>query len=201
MIRLFGSKIYISIFVPLTVCVMCISPDAPLFFIALLGAVFHELAHIFAMKMFGAKIFRISVYPFGADINADMSAIAYRKEAAVYLSGPFISLVLALTAFLLFALYGGMYVLSFALSNSVFFFVNILPVKGLDGGRALWCILCAKCGVVCAERVYSFVTTLFFGVLCAMALALLFASGYNLSLLFVCAYLFLSEYVRQRLCL
>ncbi len=200
MIRLFKSRIYISIFALVLVPIIIISEDAPFFFVALVGALMHEFAHIAAMKMYGAKLERVSVYPCGADIRADTSSLTYRKEAAVFLSGPFMSLVLAAVSFVFYGYCGGMYLLSFALSNTAFFVVNILPVRGLDGGRTLEALLSEKYDIDLTQRICETVSTVFFAVLCALALSLLFLSGYNLSLVFVCSYLFLAGFVKQKIC-
>ncbi len=200
MIRLFKSKIYISIFALILVLIIALSVDAAFFYTALLGALLHEFAHIAVMKMLGAKLIRVSIYPFGADINADTSALSYKSETAIFLAGPAVSLVLTVIAFIFYIRLGGIYILSFSISNFLFFFINILPVKGLDGGRALESILFEKYDLVTAEKMADTVSTVFFIFLCILALLLIFLSGYNLSLAFICAYLFISEYVKQRLC-
>ncbi len=198
MIRLFGSKIYVSIFTLMLLAIITLSADAPFFYIALFGALFHELAHIVSMKMFGANIIRISVYPFGADIKADTSRLTYKNEIFVFLSGPSVSLLSAVVAFILYKSLGTVYILAFSLSNFLFFAVNILPVKGLDGGRALYCLLHERYDITKAQRIFDILSSIAFGLLCAFAFFLLFVTGYNLSLVFVCTYLFLSEYIRQR---
>lgn len=200
MIRLFGSRVYISVFTVVLLAVAAISVDAVFLMIVLCGALLHEYAHITVMKMLGAEIIKISLYPFGADIKADMSSLSYRAEVAVYLAGPVISLLACLISLFMYR-YAGMYLAAFSASNFLFFFVNILPVKGLDGGRALEAVLCEKYGISYADRIYGVISTVFFGVLCFLALTMFFLSGYNLSLIFITAYLFVSEYVRQRLCL
>ena len=200
MIRLFKSRIYVSVFAFLLFAVMMFSVDAVFFVIALSGALCHEIAHVVAMKVFGAKIIKISIYPFGADIRADTSCLSYKEEIVVALAGPVMSLVLSVVAFIFLCCDTYIYVLAFAVSNLMFFTVNILPVRGLDGGRALFSALMMKMDVADAYRVYNYISTAAFGVLCFLALFLLWLSGYNLSLLFICCYLFISEYARQRVC-
>lgn len=199
MIRLFKSRIHISIFVLFIAPMLALSRDALFLCIALFGALFHEFAHISAMKIFGARIIRISVYPCGADIKADTSHLTYRSEISVFISGPLASLLLSLIAFVFYHFSGGAYILFFAVSNFMFFFVNILPVKGLDGGRALEAFFYAKYDLSFAQKVCDTLSTFAFAMLCILALLMLFLSGYNISLVFICAYLFLSGFVKQKM--
>ena len=222
MIAFFKGKLRISVFVPILVAVISLSSDAQFFYVAMLSALMHETAHFVAMKMCGARFLRISLYPFGAhlhcnkmrcqmcgarflrislypfgaDIGADTSRLSYKSEIVVFLSGPLMNFVLALLSLLFYFSFKGMLVLAFCISNIIFFFVNILPVRGLDGARVLFCLLCECFDSDRAGKIYDAVTTIFFGVLCALALLLLFLSEYNLSLVFICCYLFISEYIR-----
>ena len=196
MIAFFKGKLRISVFVPILVAVISLSSDAQFFYVAMLSALMHETAHLVTMKMCGARFLRISLYPFGADIGADTSRLSYKSEIVVFLSGPLMNFVLALLSLLFYFSIKGMLVLAFCISNIIFFFVNILPVRGLDGARVLFCLLCECFDSDRAGKIYDAVTTIFFGVLCALALLLLFLSEYNLSLVFICCYLFISEYIR-----
>lgn len=198
MLRIFGSKVYISIFTLMLAAVITLSADAVFFYIALCGALMHEAAHLAAIKLCGAEIIKISVYPFGGDIKADTSKLSYRSEITVAAAGPLLNLLLFVLSVIFFAKYGGIYLLSFAVSNFMFFFVNIFPVHGLDGGRILLSFLLMRRDVSDAYVMYDRIAGTAFGVLCFFALLLLYLSGYNLSLFLVCAYLFFSGYIRQK---
>ena len=82
--------------------------------------------------------------------------------------------------------------------NFLFFILNIMPVRGLDGGRALLSFLLLRLDYTVACNVFSAVSTVAFGIICAGAFALIYYTGYNLSLIFICTYLFLSEYVKGK---
>ncbi|MBR3996274.1 MAG: hypothetical protein IKI97_13490 [Clostridia bacterium] len=200
MIRLFKGRVCVSVFALMLVLIILFSVDSVFFIVAILGALLHEVAHLIAMKLCGAKIIRISIYPFGADIKADTLGLTYKEEIAVALAGPLMSLFASAVAFLFLHFGTYIYVLAFAVSNFLFFAVNILPVRGLDGGRVLFSALMIKFDVADAYRIYDYISTFAFGLLCFLSLFLLWLSGYNLSLLFICCYLFISEYARQKLC-
>lgn len=199
MIRLFGSKVYISIFALILIATMAFSADAPILYIALSCAFLHELGHITVMRLFRADIAKVSIYPFGADIRADTSHLGYGAEALVALAGPLVSAVLALIFFITAKVLPNIYFFAAAITNLLFFAVNIFPVKGLDGGRILLSLLLMRFDFSMAYTIFYFISAASFGVLCAFSLAILYFSGYNLSLVLICIYLYISEYSKQKI--
>lgn len=200
MIRLFKSKIYISAFALALFAVTAISDDAVFFYIAVLGACCHEAAHVFAIKLCGVSVEKISVYPFGADICADISVISCRDEAFIAVCGPLASLAVCAASFAVWRYCGGIYLFSACVSNFLFFFINSFPVRGLDGGRIVFALLLSKFDVAVAYKVFAYISTVGFGALCAFAFFALYISGYNVSLVFICAYLFVSQYIKCKMC-
>lgn len=199
MIRLFGSKVYISIFALILVAAAALSADAPFLYIALFSAFLHELGHITVMRLFRADIAKVSIYPFGADIRADTSHLGYGAEALVALAGPLVSAVLALIFFILTRAFQNIYFFASATANLLFFAVNIFPVKGLDGGRILLSLLLMRFDFSMAYTIFYCISAAAFGALCTFSLALLYFSGYNLSLVLICIYLYISEYSKQKI--
>jgi len=200
MIRLFGSKVYVSVFAFVILVAVSLSVDAVFFYIAIFGAVLHEAAHLIAMRLCGAPLIRISIYPCGADIVADMSRLSPKSEAIIAAAGPIASISVSVLSFLMWKNTDIIYLLAGAVSNLVLFCVNAFPVKGLDGGRVLFSLLLMKYDVIRALGISDVVSTVAFCVLCVLSIVLLHISGYNLSLVFVCTYLFISEYARQKMC-
>ncbi len=199
MIRLFGGRVHISVFALLLFAAVCFSADAPFLFIALGSALLHELGHLFCMRLFRASIARVSIYPFGADISADTQRLGYGAEAVLAASGLCVSAVLAVVFVILYYIFPNIYLLAAAVTNFLFFSVNAFPVKGLDGGRIILSLLLMKLEFSKAYSIYSCICTAAFGVLCLFAFALLWYTNYNLSLVLICVYLFLSEYAKQKL--
>ncbi len=199
MIRLFKTRVYVSIFAILLFALISFSCDAPFLYIAIGSALFHEMGHIFAMRLFGVGISAVNIYPFGADISADTSPLSYRSEIIVALSGPCVSLALCAVFYILFITYNNVYILAALVSNLLFFAVNIFPVRGLDGARALQAFLLGRFDFAKGYKIFAYVSTGAFALLCLFALFLLYVTGYNLSLVFICAYLFVSEYARQKI--
>lgn len=199
MIRLFSSKIYISVFTLALLCILSFSYDAIFLYIAIFSAFAHEMGHLVFMNHYKVEISRISIYPFGVDIRTDSKNIGYIQEAIISISGTAISFILFLISALFFRFFPKIEIFAFLISNFMFFIVNFLPVKGLDGGNALLSLLLLKYDFTKAYRIFSNISTVAFTVLCFFAFYLIYVTRYNLSLLFICIYLFISEYIRQKL--
>ncbi|MBD5149848.1 MAG: peptidase M50 [Oscillibacter sp.] len=124
--------------------------------LALLSALCHEAGHLAALWLAGARVEKVRLTAFGAEIRADTRRLSYPREIACTLAGPAVNLLLALA----FARLGGNYVAAGA--NLLLGCFNLLPVPALDGGRALhllvsWLFdpmaadrICQKVGVSCA---------------------------------------------------
>ncbi len=199
MIRLFASKIYISVFALILIFILSFSYDAVYLYIMFFCAFLHEAGHLVFMKHYGVEISRISIYPFGVDMRTDSKNLGYAQEAIISISGTATSFILFLISLPLFRLYPKLSVFAFLTSNFMFFIVNFLPVKGLDGGNALFSLLLMKYDFTKAYRIFSHISTVAFALLCFFAFCLIYVTKYNLSLLFICVYLFISEYIRQKL--
>ncbi len=121
-----------------------------------LSALCHELGHLAALRLAGAKVERIRLTAFGAEIRADTRYLPYGREILCTLAGPAVNLALAL----IFARISGEYVLAGA--NLLLGVFNLLPIPSLDGGRALYLAVswltdpmladrfCRRLGLVCA---------------------------------------------------
>ncbi|MBQ3075148.1 MAG: site-2 protease family protein [Clostridia bacterium] len=119
-----------------------------------LGAVLlHETGHLAALYRYGYPPKRISFSCLGAKMETGESYIPYKKEAAIYLSGPAAGLFGCLLAFFLLRWHftkAGMLFFSFNLLLTLF---NLLPIKGLDGGEALFSLLCLRGEEATAQKI------------------------------------------------
>lgn len=127
--------------------------------IAVLSALGHELGHLLALRLAGAKVERVRLTAFGAEIQADTRYLPYPREIACVFAGPAVNLVLAV---LLARGLGNDLAAGVNLVLGVF---NLLPVPALDGGRVLHLLVSWASDPMAADRVCRWV-----GVLCALAL-------------------------------
>ncbi len=131
----------------------------------LFAALCHEMGHLASLCLFGVSVEGICLTAMGAEISADTRYLPYWKDILCTLSGPFVNLLLAF----LLARESGNYLLAGASFLQGAF--NLLPITGLDGGRALQLLFCWMFGPVVGDRIANAV-----GLACAGALVVV--TGY-----------------------
>ena len=101
---------------------------------AITAALIHELSHILAVLLLGGRILQIRVSVMGCEIEtAPMDSL---RSALCIMAGP-------MGSFLLLLLRRN--VPQIAVCGLLQGAYNLLPVLPLDGGRILYCVLCACC--------------------------------------------------------
>ena len=133
-------------------------------------ALCHELGHLAALKLAGAKVELLRLTAFGAEIRADTRRLSYPREILCTFAGPAVNLLLALV----FARWAGNY--GAAGANLLLGGFNLLPVPALDGGRALHLTVSWLADPLTADRLCRTV-----GLMCALLL-----TGAALALMVFC---------------
>jgi len=104
--------------------------------LTLLAAVIHEFGHIAMIRAFGGRVERIELRLTGAVIvPSPRPLLGYGAEVAVSLAGVTANFLCALAA-----IKSGAF--AFAGASLVLAFGNLLPILPLDGGRAIFFLLC-----------------------------------------------------------
>lgn len=101
---------------------------------AVLFSFLHETGHIISMLVFGAKPDCITLDISGIKISKNEMSLSFVEECVVSISGPLVNLVFMLI------FVSDKDSLAFII-NAGLFFINILPVKSLDGGRFVFYIV------------------------------------------------------------
>ena len=163
------TKITVSVWavVLLAVFVICTSPIV--LAAVILAALCHEWGHYGILRACGAKVedLRISVY--GAQIRlATRPILSYGREMLAALAGPAVNILLAL----LLTRWGERSELFYILSGAqvVLGGFNLLPLRPLDGGNALWLALAWGSDPVMADRVMHCVEGVLYVLLAGAAL-------------------------------
>lgn len=152
--------------------------------IMLFAATVHEAAHILCANAVGAPIVRFDIEPWGGRLLYG-GMTSYRQELAISSAGIAANLLTA--AFGLISPFG-VYGRLFFYSSLCYATVNLIPMKGLDGGEIMRCLVSMQSKTTDtenAERIVNMLSLIFILVLGAM---LCIASGFNLSVVFLCLY-------------
>lgn len=170
----------ISLFALPAILVMLWLEGAEAFLVLVISAFLHEAGHILAMRLCGYRVRRVDILPMGAVIVCP-EGIPDRAETIIAVSGPFASALCAAASFLWYSATGSAVAVYAVVINLVLGLFNLLPIKKLDGGKALFCFLSEKTNKKeTAERFCSAVSTvtkLFFA---ALSIICILSSGYNL---------------------
>ena len=142
-----------------------------------LSALCHELGHLGALRLAGAKVERFRLTAFGAEIQADTRYLAYGREILCTLAGPAVNLALAF----LFSRVAGDYLLAGA--NLLLGVFNLLPIPSLDGGRTLFLLCSWAADPIAADQISRTVGLACSSLLTAIALLLTLWHGTGLFLL------------------
>lgn len=127
------------------------------------AAVVHEAGHWLMLRLLGARILGLQIGILGAVMETDGRRLSYGRELLCVLAGPASNL---LGAFILTAVH--MEVMAGA--HFVLGICNLLPVRPLDGGRALYLMIAWWFGPTVGERVARWI-----GMIVALVLALMVA--------------------------
>lgn len=145
----------------------------------------HEMGHVTAARLLGARIGRLELSMLGARLDI-RGEISYAGEVLLAAGGPFFGLLLSLAANLCCSLFGGRYAESLSLLSlislclSVF---NLLPLPSMDGGRICFCTLCSLFGLRFARWISRILAFLCLFSLWLLSVYLLLRSELGLSML------------------
>jgi len=190
---------------------MLLSERADVFLLYGAVAVLHELGHLAAARLRGIAVREIRLDVSGARICAEEGELSYADELILCLSGPLVNMIIVVWGVFAAAargisaeeltlsaqsyIFGGE---PSAMGACTFFvmcaaiqgFVNLLPIRTLDGGRVLYCLCAMVFSQRAADRVLSVSGAMCAFVLWTVALFLMIKWGLGLGIYVFCACLF-----------
>ena len=165
-------------FVLLTVWFVLANGWKPL--VTVLGAAaLHELGHWITLRILGAKAAALRLSVLGAAMEVDSGRLSYGGELAAVLAGPAANLLAAL---ILTALGGGRWPAAVG-ANLVLCAFNLLPVRPLDGGRALYLLVSWAAGPAAGEAAGRWAGTVTAAALSGLIVWVIWKTGGSLWLL------------------
>lgn len=106
---------------------------------AVVFSLFHEIGHLAAMTALGNAPLSVSFELTGINIKRTQeTGVSLTKEIIIALAGPFANLILFLFLMLIFLWNKNLKIFNAASVNLILMTFNLLPVKGLDGGKAVY---------------------------------------------------------------
>jgi stage IV sporulation protein FB len=140
------------------------------------AAALHELGHYLVLRACGIRVRGLRLNVFGAEMKIESGGVSYGRELAAVLAGPIANLLCALMLLTM-----GRDTLAGA--HLVLCAFNLLPVRPLDGGRALELAVAWAAGPAAGEWISSFVGSCTALILASMLMWLMWRSGGSLWLL------------------
>ena len=145
MSRRYKGRVHVSLGFCLLAAWFAMANGWRLLVVVLGAAAVHELGHVLALKCLGTSCGGLRVGVLGAELEIRGGRLSYGGELACVLAGPGANLLCALALAA-----GGETVLAGAHLTLCLF--NLLPVRPLDGGRALYLAVSWLAGPGAGER-------------------------------------------------
>ena len=142
----------------------------------------HETGHLLAARLLAVPLAGVRVGLCGVNLRFNYSAVPPGKEIAVCLAGPLLGAAVSFAAARagLGNVPGGMY---FILSGFILAGVNLLPVRGLDGGAALAALLDTLMLPDLSFRIERATSAVFTFLFCGLTAFVGLRGGLNVSML------------------
>ena len=182
-------KIEVPVITPILIALLFCIDMSVYTCIVLMSALLHECGHLFFIRLFSAEVEKIIILPVGAKIVVKSSMLSYRKDIIISFGG-------CLSNLLLFLIFYRLY-FPVAVANAFFFLLNILPIKGLDGGRILKLILLLRLSPDKAESVFCAISFVFVILLWIVGVYLLMFCSANISLFTLSLFLIIDTVIGQ----
>ncbi|MGI6267940.1 MAG: site-2 protease family protein [Acutalibacteraceae bacterium] len=183
----FGTQVHIGFMFSAVIMLLMIFDKSNTAVFALMAAVLHEFAHLACLIFFEQPPKNVEINALGMKISRGQNTkLSLGKEAIVALAGPLMNFSVAFFTALLTNMSWTNKAIAINLSLAIF---NLLPIFELDGGRAIYYLLCIKMQEKTASRVLTVfsVVTLFF--LYLLGFLVLFKTKYNFTLIMATIYL------------
>ncbi len=162
----------------------------PVTLIFVTTALLHECGHIFCAEKLGFKCEKIRIMPYGSAAVCDIEGIRAGDELKLAVAGPAVNAFLCVLIAGLWWFFPDTYAYTDTVmgANLSMLIVNMLPAYPLDGGRVARILLCK----LFSERAALIALKVIASIVAGVFIALFFALGYNVTLLFFALFLLCS---------
>ncbi|QXM05766.1 M50 family metallopeptidase [Crassaminicella indica] len=140
LMRVYGVDIKVNVLLCIIFFIFFIFGYIENLIISFLVVLLHEGAHVFVAKLFGYRIDKVEIFPFGGVAAIEENLVMYPKhEIIIAASGPIFNFIIV---FISYNMLGSLYAsfdgfVFFVYANLMIGLFNLLPVIPLDGGRMI----------------------------------------------------------------
>lgn len=185
--KFFGANIHISFLFSAVIVILLIYDKSYTAIFSLIACVLHEMGHLVCFICCGLTPINVELNAFGMRINRDQNMkLSLKQEAIAAFCGPAVNLVIALISYLICL---GNAVNKATIINLMMACFNLLPIFELDGGRAIYYMLCNKYEEEKVEKIITILSIITLFILYLLGFLILIKSRYNFTLLAATVYL------------
>ena len=189
--KIFGTEIYISFLFAVVISIMLLTDKTGMALPCLFAVLMHEIGHLFCMWVLDNSPKSVKLIPASVQITSSFSG-SYKKDLTVALMGPCVNFILFFTLYLNYLVFHNETTLYYAVINLIIGLFNMLPVKGLDGGTILFCILSKKYDFNRCCLIIKLLTFAIAIITLITAITLTLNGKINISLYIIATYLFIT---------
>lgn len=165
---------------------------------AVLFSLFHEVGHIAAMTALGNAPLSVSLELTGINIRRRQeTGISLIQEIIIALAGPFVNLILFVFLILIYLQNGNIKCFNASCVNLILMTFNLLPIKGLDGGKVIYYLISKTFDFKIAKTVLICTSVIFICLLIFYGGYLLLTTRRNFTMLIIALMLSLSVFSKE----
>lgn len=163
--------------------------------ITVISSLIHEMGHLLTMSAVGNKPQAVRLEITGMNIKREQSIkISTKNELLIALGGPFANAVIFIICCFVICFYQSEFLMTVACINLILMLFNLLPVKRLDGGMALYFLLSRWFGTEICSKILQITSIVFILAIYIWGLYIFISNGYNFSVIIIAIYLTLSMF-------
>ncbi len=191
--RIFGVDFEIT-FLFAALITFIISLNSPFnVIITVFSSLLHEAGHLTAMLLSGNKPQSVRFEITGMNIKRQPSMkISTKNELLIALGGPIANGLVLLSAVIFLCFFENERIFIVAGINLILMTFNLLPVKRLDGGMALYYLLSRKFNIDFCEKALKITSIIFIVLIYIWGIYVFVSTNYNISVLIIAIFLTLS---------
>lgn len=163
--------------------------------ITIFSSLLHEMGHLLTMSAVGNKPQAVHLEITGMNIKRAQSIkISTKNELLIALGGPFANAIIFIICCFVFCFYQSEFLMTVACINLILMLFNLLPVKRLDGGMALYFLLSRRFDTEICSKILKITSIIFITAIYIWGIYVFVANGYNFSVIIIAIFLTLSMF-------